>query len=276
MKTFTPSLLAGWLGPLAKALLAVAATTAVLLLFGRATLGEAVIALAYLVPVGWSAGQWGQRAGVAAAAAAALCFDYFFIPPFHTFTVGSLEGWLVLAFFLAVAVMVVGRIQSGLARALASERDAIFMYELAEALARQRTQAAVAHTLAEKLQQTFQATLVQVLLQSPGAPAPVLTVNEPRDGKARGRPDRDVTIWNGWGLVGEIRIWRGLVALPPLESRLLQNYALQAGQALERTQHAEAEARPQDPATAAREPAQDPGTSFGPAGQRRAGGQAAA
>lgn len=276
MSRLSPLVVAKLLEAPAKALLTIAGTTVLLLLFGRAVLGEAVIALAYLVPVGWSASQWGQRAGVAAAVAAALCFDYFFIPPFHTFTVGSLEGWLVLAFFLAVAVMVVGRIQSGLARALASERDAIFMYELAEALARQRTQAAVAHTLAEKLQQTFQATLVQVLLQSPVAPAPALTVSEPRDAKAQGRPDRDVTIWNGWGLVGEIRIWRGLVALPAAESRLLQNYALQAGQALERTQHAGAEPRPQDPATAAREPAQDPGTSFGPAGQRRAGGQAAA
>src|SRR5512141_608604 len=101
-----------------KALAAVGLTTLVLLLFGRPVLGEAVIALAYLVPVGWSAGRWGQRAGAAAAVSAALCFDFFFIPPFYTFTVGNLEGWLVLAFFLAVAIMVVGRIQSGLNRAL--------------------------------------------------------------------------------------------------------------------------------------------------------------
>ena len=66
MKTLVPSLIARLLEPPAKALLAVAATTAVLLLFGRAVLGEAVIALAYLVPVGWRASQWGQRAGVAA------------------------------------------------------------------------------------------------------------------------------------------------------------------------------------------------------------------
>jgi K+-sensing histidine kinase KdpD len=248
MQRLSLSLVAKLLERLAKAVLSVAGTTAVLLLFGRAVLGEAVIALAYLVPVGWSAGRWGQRAGVAAAVSAALCFDYFFIPPFHTFTVGSLEGWLVLAFFLAVAIMVVGRIQSGLTRALASERDAMFMYELTAALAGQRTQAAVAHTLAEQLQQTFQAAHVQVLLQPRDAPA--LAANAPSDGAGRGRPDRDIMIWNGWGLVGEIRVWRGLVELPPQESRLFQNYALQAGQALERTQHADVEARPQDPALA--------------------------
>ncbi len=224
----------------ARGMLAAAGTTAVLLLFGRAVLGDAVIALAYLVPVGWCASRWGQPSGVAAAVTAALCFDFFFIPPFFTFTVGSLEGWLVLAFFLAVAIMVVGRIQSGLSRARASERDAVFMYELSSALSGQRTQAAVAHALAEQLQRTFQATRVQVLLQPPDAPEPVLIVNEPPGGKGQGRPDRDLVIWNAWGLVGEIRIWRGLVELPPQDGRLFQNYALQAGQALERTRSAEA------------------------------------
>jgi hypothetical protein len=45
-------------------------------------------------------------------------------------------------------------------------------------------------------------------------------------------------------LAGEIQIWRGYAELPPPEgSRLLQNFASQAGQALERTRLSEAEAR---------------------------------
>ncbi|HSB65654.1 MAG TPA: DUF4118 domain-containing protein, partial [Anaerolineales bacterium] len=78
------------------AFISVAVLTILLKLIGRDTLGEAVIALLYLVPVGWSASQWGQGAGVCAAVSAALAFDYFFIPPFYTFVVGRLEGWLVL------------------------------------------------------------------------------------------------------------------------------------------------------------------------------------
>lgn len=226
----------------AKAVLTVAATTAMLLLIGRATLGEAVIALLYLVPVGWSASRWGQGAGMSAAVVAALAFDFFFIPPFYTFTVGSLEGWLVLGIFLAVAIVVVGRVQSGLSRAQASEREAIFMYELSTALAGLRTQAAVAHTLARQLQQMFQATLVKVVIQMEGQP-PRFIVGEPRDGMEKGRPDRVLPILNAWGLVGEIQLWRGYVELPPQESRLLQNFASQAAQALERTRLAEAEER---------------------------------
>src|SRR6266849_2375624 len=105
-----------------KAVVAVAATTAVLLIAGRNTLGEAVIALLLLVPVGWSTTRWGSGAGLAAALAAALAFDFFFIPPFYTVTIGSLEGWLVFVIFLVVAVVMVDRIYSGLARAQASER----------------------------------------------------------------------------------------------------------------------------------------------------------
>ncbi len=96
MKRIRLSLTPELFGQSAKAVLAVAATTAILLLIGRATLGEAVIALLYMVPIGWSASRWGQGAGMSAAVAAALAFDFLFIPPFYTFTVGSLEGWLVL------------------------------------------------------------------------------------------------------------------------------------------------------------------------------------
>jgi len=226
----------------ALAVASVAVTTAVLWLIGRDTLGEAVIALLYLVPIGWSASRWGQFPGMCAALASALMFDFFFIPPFYTFAVGRLEGWLVLVIFLAVAVVIVGRIQSVLTKARASERDAIFMYELSTALAGLRTQAAVAHILARQLQQMFLASLVQVIIHQEGQSSDIVA-SEPRDGVGKGRPDRGIPILNAWGLVGEIQLWRGYGVLPPEESRLLQNFASQAAQALERTRLAEAEDR---------------------------------
>ncbi len=224
------------------AVLAVAVTTVPLALIGRDTLGEAVIALLYLLPVGWSAARWGQGPGMCAALAAALTFDFFFIPPFYTFAVGRLEGWLVLMIFLAVAVVVVGRIQSGLSRARASERDAIFMYELSAALAGLRTQDAVVHALARHLQQMLQAALVQVSIQPGNQSAPIMA-SAPLDGKANGKPERVLPILAAPGLVGEIHLWRGDGWLPPEDSRLLHNLATQAALALERAQLAETEAR---------------------------------
>ena len=222
------------LRPAGLAVLTVLALTALMLVVGRATLGEAVIALLYVVPVGWATSRWGHWAGVAAAVAAALCFDFFFIPPFLTFTVGSLEGWLVLLIFLVVALVVVGRIQVGLARAQSSEREAIQMYELSLALASAPTQASVAQALAGQIQQTFQAQLVRVAL-----PAGGLTAEAPQGQSPAGRPTRLLPILTRWGLAGEIQIWPSLVPLPAEDSRFSRNLLAQAAQALERARLAE-------------------------------------
>ncbi len=120
-----------------------------------------MIALVYLVPVAWSANRWGQLPGISAALTAALAFDFLFIPPFYTFAVARLEGWLVLAIFLGVAIVVVERIQASLTKA----REAVFMYEMSAALCGQRTPEAVAYAVARQIQQLFQAMLVNVVFR---------------------------------------------------------------------------------------------------------------
>ena len=219
------------------AVLAVTVTTIPLFLVGRAILGEAVIALLYLVPVAWSANRWGQLPGLSAALTAALAFDFLFIPPFYTFAVERLEGWLVLAIFLGVAVWVVERIQVSLTRA----REAVFMYEMSAALCAQRTPEAVAYAVAKQIQQWYQAMLVNVVFH-PDKNSAGIVASEPPDGAGKGRPDRVLPIVISWGLVGEIQIWSGLFSeLPAADGRLFQNFALQAARAFERTHPFEAE-----------------------------------
>ena len=236
--SFTPKLLirSFW------AVLLVFTTTILLLLIGRDTLGEAVIALLYLVPVAWSASRWGQGAGMCAALTAALTFNFFFIPPFFTFQVARLEGWLVLIIFLAVAILVVGRIQASLSQA----RDATFMYELSSALAGLRTQEAVAHTVARNIQRLYQASLVNVVFQ-PTEKSMKIVASEPPHASPKARPDRILPILNAWGLVGEIQIWRDpYMDLPSEDSRLLQNFALQTARAFERSRQLESEEEKSD------------------------------
>jgi two-component system sensor histidine kinase KdpD len=221
------------------AVLTVAVTTIPLFIIGRNTLGEAVIALLYLVPVAWSANRWGQLPGISAALTAALAFDFLFIPPFFTFAVERLEGWLVLVIFLGVAIWVVERIQTSLTQA----REAVFMYEMSAALCGQRTPEAVAYTVAKQIQQLYQAMRVNVIF-NPEKQVPAIVASEPKGGMTKSRPDRDLPIVNSWGLVGEIQIWRGLYSeLPPEDGRLLQNFALQTARAFERTSQFEAENR---------------------------------
>jgi K+-sensing histidine kinase KdpD len=226
--TFTPKLIVHSL----QAVLTVSVTTVLMMLFGRNILGEAVIAMLYLLSVAWSANKWGQLPGISAAITAALAFDFLFIPPFFTFAIARLEGWLVLAIFLAVAILVVGRIQDSLMKA----REAVFMYELSSALTGLRTQEAVAHTVARFLRQLFQASLVNVIFY-PENRSLSIVASEPPDGKGNNRPDRVIPLLNSWGLAGEIQVWRGSnIDLPSEEGRLLANFASQTARALERTQ----------------------------------------
>jgi K+-sensing histidine kinase KdpD len=214
------------------AMLSVLAVTLPLYLIGRDTLGEGVIALFYLLPVTWSASRWGLIPGISAAVTATLCFDFLFIPPFYSFTVSRMEGWLVLVIFLGVAIFVVERIQTSLSKA----REAVLMYELSNALSSQRTQGAIAHTVAQQIQQLYQASLVNVIYR-PANLSESIVVSHPAEAVGKGKPDRVIPIMNTWGLVGEFQIWRGdYMELPPIDSSLLQNFASQAGRALERAQ----------------------------------------
>jgi K+-sensing histidine kinase KdpD len=198
---------------------------------GRDTLGEGVIALLFLVPVTWSASRWGLVPGISAALTATLCFDFLFIPPFFSFTVANLEGWLVLLIFLGVAIVVVERFQASLNQA----REATTMYEFSLALSGQRTQESTAQAAARYIQQFYQADLVKVIYH-PGQSTATLVVSEP-EGMARNeKPDRIVPVMDARDLTGEIQIWRGKNAdLPAEDNRLLKNFAWQVARTLNQT-----------------------------------------
>jgi K+-sensing histidine kinase KdpD len=213
--------------------------TTLFLVIGRNVLGEGVIALLYLVPIGWSTTRWGQLAGMCAAVTAFLTFNFFFIPPFYTFQIGSVEGWLILIIFLTVATVIVGRIQYGLQRAHVREREALFMYELSTSLAEARTPETVARTLARQLQQMLQAELVQVVVESDRTEDPIM-VGVPTSSSATKNPDQVLPILAPHRLLGEIRLWRGYAPLPSANGILLQNFAEQGALAIERAQAAEA------------------------------------
>jgi K+-sensing histidine kinase KdpD len=214
------------------AMLLVMTTTIPLWLLGRDTLGEAVIALIYLLPVSWSAYRWGRVPGIGAALTASLFFNFLFIPPFFTFAIARLEGWLVLAIFVGVAIVVVEQIQSSIVKA----REATFMYELSAVLAGARTSDAVARILCGQIQQLFQASLVRVSYREKDSDSSII-INQPESTVRKDKPDRIIPVLNPWGLVGEIQIWRGTFGeLTPEDGALLKNFASQAGRAFERTQ----------------------------------------
>jgi K+-sensing histidine kinase KdpD len=220
----------------------VAVLTAIMLFIGRAVLGEAVIAMLYLLVIAWFTSRAGQLPGLSAAISAALLFDFFFIPPFFTFNVGRVEGWLVLAIFVFVAVIMVNRIQVGLVQAQARERDALLVSELSRVLMGQCSQADVARALAGELQRLYQAAQVQVTFL-PDGNRPAITASAGSQATVSVKPDYVVPIQTARRLSGEIRLWQAEGA--PLEGidRLLPSLASQITAALDRMPLKQASAR---------------------------------
>jgi K+-sensing histidine kinase KdpD len=221
------------------------ALTVVMLLIGIKILGEGVIALLYLAPIGWCTVRWGKIAGVSAALTAALTFDYLFIPPYGTFNIGSLEGWLLLFLFIAAAILVVGRIQSILWEGQNRERKATFLYEMVAAIANQQTREGIAGAIASQIQQKYLAEQVEVYLNGMGklSPVGIRAANSP-DRAAKEKPDRVLPIVSGPALIGEIMIWKGLIALPSEEDPMLQTLLRQMTAAIDRAQAAEENVAP--------------------------------
>jgi two-component system, OmpR family, sensor histidine kinase KdpD len=97
---------AGWI-------LVVAASTSALWAL-RGTLDKAHMALAFLLIVLMASARHGRRVGLSLAVVSFLCFNFFLLPPYHTFRIADPLDWGVLAAFLitgAVAAQLLYRAQ---------------------------------------------------------------------------------------------------------------------------------------------------------------------
>jgi len=87
------------------ALLAVAAGTALLAPF-RGRINSTTVSLALLLVVLFVAMFWGSKPALLASLLGMLCFNFFFLPPFHTFTIADPQNWVALTAFFITALAV--------------------------------------------------------------------------------------------------------------------------------------------------------------------------
>lgn len=122
----------------------VAASVAVAfaLLPARSHLSIATAALVLVVPVVAGVATGGFVAGLASVVAGFLVYDWTFIPPYRTLTVGSGQDWVALGVY-AVVMAVVARVVSAMDRArhasAAREAGARHLVELSELLLAERS-----------------------------------------------------------------------------------------------------------------------------------------
>jgi K+-sensing histidine kinase KdpD len=127
------------------AMCGVAAVTGALAPFND-HLSSTTVALALLLIVLFAAAGWGSRPAILAALLGVACFNFFFLPPFYTFTIADPQNWVALAAFLIIA-LVAGELSARAKRraeeALAGRREIERLYNEYRAAAERARQAEV-------------------------------------------------------------------------------------------------------------------------------------
>jgi K+-sensing histidine kinase KdpD len=83
--------------------LSVSALTLLLKLIGT-HVNAATVSLVLLLNVLFIATRWGSAPALAASILSMLCFNFFFLPPFGTFTIAATDNWVALMAFLVTAI----------------------------------------------------------------------------------------------------------------------------------------------------------------------------
>ena len=210
----------------------------------RDALDKSLVVLLYLLTVGLGTAYLGLAPGILTALLSFLSFNYFFIPPYYTFSVHKTSDLVVLIVFLIVTVVIsqlVGRAQAGMVAATAREHEAIKLYELSTALAGLQDDQAIARILADQIFQTFQAECVELFAHSTNHE---INLSMPEElVRISRKPEWTVALKTPRGLLGEIRMWCLKPLSEPSEGRLLHTFTSQGAMALERAWLAQTETR---------------------------------
>lgn len=121
----------GWGRP--SGYVAAALAVAIITLLGTTiyTLGHITnIGLLYLIPVMFAATRYGVRTGIATGIVSSLCYNFFFIPPVHAFTIQDPANLITVLVLIGVAIVASQfaervRAQADLARQSARQNSAL-------------------------------------------------------------------------------------------------------------------------------------------------------
>jgi len=77
----------------------------VVVAYTRLPVNPTTVALTFLLVVLGVASRWGLTLATTTAVVATLAFNYYFLPPIHTFTVADPQNWIALLAFLVTAIV---------------------------------------------------------------------------------------------------------------------------------------------------------------------------
>lgn len=195
-----------------------------------------IIALLFLLPVMISTAAWGLIPGVLAAFLSFLAFNYFFIKPYNTLLIHQTMDLIFLLIFLLVAVVMsqlIGKARLSAKLAKTREWESTRMYELISALAGTKKYKEVLQILAEHTYKTFDGDRVEASFLI-GEDEKPLSMSSPDKSLPDGLADYECPLFAVEVEVGKLRIWKKGGGITDEKRRLLNAFASQGSNALER------------------------------------------
>lgn len=137
----------------------------------RGHLSVATTALVLVVPVVVGVATGGLVAGIIATAAGFLVYDFVFIPPYYTLSVGQAQNWTALAVYVVVmfiVAQVVARLDLTKAEANRRATEVRRLFDLSELLVRESGAAELLDTIVTTVSQAFDLDGAALLLPIEG------------------------------------------------------------------------------------------------------------
>lgn len=222
----------------------------------RSHIGVATTALVLVVPVVLGVAVGGFVSGIVAIMAGFLVYDYVFIPPYYTLTVGSAQNWVVLGVYVVVMLLVaqvVSHLDTARSDAQLRATDTRRLFELSELLVEDRSVGELFETIVSAIRSAFDVSGVALLVPIDERLEVVAAAGDPPSpeelrrlgsasqvpvsvGTTTGSPDhmRAVVLAASGRPIGMLAV-RGLPS-SPAERELLRIFANNAAVALERVQ----------------------------------------
>lgn len=138
-------------------------------------IGQGGTDLIYLLPVIVASGRFGLPLGILTGLLSALAYNFFFLPPLHTFTVADPQSLLTLFVLLAIAIFtaqLAGRLKGRATLGARSARENAAIAAFGQALARESDWAGTSRVVCEEMARVLDVNVV-LLNQREGALAPV-------------------------------------------------------------------------------------------------------
>lgn len=155
------------------------------------------VALLYLLPVLISAVRWGLWPSLAASVLGMLCFDFFFVPPVMSFTVGDIRHLFSFGVFLVVAFVtgtLAARLRSQAEASRERERRTAALYSLSDKITAETDLNQVLQTVVKTVAQSTKRD-VALFLSGPHEGLPVNSAYSTTEGLSLTEKERDLLRW---------------------------------------------------------------------------------